>query len=317
MDSVDFSIIIVSFNTREILKNCIDSILGSNISYRFEIIIVDNHSKDGSTDMIKENYPLVKIIENQQNLLFAKANNQGSKLACGRYLLLLNSDTIVLKGEIEKLMCFIENAPKKISCVGPTILNIDRTIQSQGYALPSIFERITMAFKLNKLIPSKIAQAVLPVGIPFITKQAHKVGWLSGCCILIKKDLYDLIGGLNDALGFYGEDVELGWRLKKLGFETWVINASAIVHLGGRSTINDCDDFLNDVEEKLYRYSQLQKYTVGYKKAIYMSKIVMLSEQIKKILSITSEDIKYFERAIEYEKRVVIYLSQCLERSKL
>ena len=97
------SIIIISYNTEDLLKNCISSIISSIISFDYEIIVVDNHSTDGSLEMLKTNFPQVKVIANKENLLFAKANNQGATIAKGEYLLLLNSDTIVYGDNIKSL----------------------------------------------------------------------------------------------------------------------------------------------------------------------------------------------------------------------
>lgn len=312
----EVSIIIVSFNTIKVLDECIHSIYKSNLRFSYEIIVIDNASKDESVEMLRKKYSEITVIENKTNKLFAKANNQGAHIAKGKYLLLLNSDTIVEKDNLEKLIMFLTISSDKIACVGPTVLNQDKTLQSSGYALPSISERVTMVFHLNHLVPKWIGRLILPIGTPNLYDSNHKVGWISGCCILIRKEVYLQVGGLNEELQFYGEEPELGWKLKKFGYETWVISDSSIVHLGGQSTKNDSTNFLKDTEGKLYRYSQLQKFTVGYSKAIYMSKIVILSSQIKKNLSGSRVKKDYFNNTIEYEEKVVEYLARCIKGNK-
>lgn len=127
------SIIIVSFNTCEVTKQCLNSIYKSNWKDSFEIIIVDNNSYDGSVEMIRETFPNVKVIANKENKLFSIANNQGAAIAKGKYLLLLNSDTIVKENNIQKMIDFFERCPENIICIGPKILNLDGTLQSRGF----------------------------------------------------------------------------------------------------------------------------------------------------------------------------------------
>ena len=314
--NLDVSIVIVSFSTAKLTKQCLDSIYAADLIFGFEIIVVDNNSGDESVSMIKNNFPEVKIIENKENNYFAKANNQGVKIANGEYILLLNSDTIVLKGELEKLLDFIENADKKIVCVGGTILNMDYSHQSAGYPFPSIWERFTMVFKLNRIIkPKLLARYVLPLGTPLVDDQNHEVGWISGCCMLIKKDTYLSLDGLNEDLEFYGEEPEFSWRLKKNGYQTWVIPDTKIIHLGGGSSNIGFSSHLRNLDKKLYRYSQLQKYTVGYSKAINMSKVVIAAAYIKWYLTFDKQKKNYLRNAISYEKKVVKYLETCIKNN--
>ena len=317
MNMKEVSIIIVSFNTCDLTLNCIESIYKSEIQFSFEIIVVDNASKDESVLKINNNWPEIVIIENSENLLFAKANNQGAKIATGKYLLLLNSDTIVQKGEIDKLVSFLNESPDNIACVGPNVLNEDMTFQSQGFALPSLFERFSIAFKIYRFLPSSISSIFLPKGIPGVRFDNHEVGWISGCCMLIRRLSYLEVGGLNEELQFYGEEPEFGWRMNLRGYKTWVISDSSIIHLGGKSTNTFHADFLKDIEGILYRYSQLQKYTVGYKKSIKMSQVVLIASMIKKALSISRIRKQQFSNEIEFEKIVINYLKTKLKESKI
>lgn len=307
-DKLKLSILIVSFNTRDILKECLRAVYTAAIRYSFEIIVVDNNSLDGSAQMVQREFPLIRVIENKENFLFAKANNQAAAVAKGEYLLLLNSDTLIEKGNIEKLVNFLDCSDARIVCAGPVVLNKDKTHQSSGYALPSMCERFSMVFKLTRLLPKAVARLILPEGIPGLYTDSHRVGWIGGSCILIRKSVYRLVGGLNEMLEFYGEEPELGWKLKKRGYETWVVSSSSIIHLGGCSTKNDSAHFLNDLDDKLHRYSQLQKYTVGYLKAIRMSQVVIIAAHIKQFLARGRETKEYFKNAIEYERKVVDYL---------
>jgi len=218
------SIIIISFNTKELLAQCLRSVYESCLPFSWEIIVVDNASSDGSAEMVAAAYPEVTVLRNKTNALFAKANNQGADVARGEYLLLLNSDTIVESGNIEKLVAFLDNASDRVACVGPTVLNGDRTVQSVGYALPSIRERIAMCFRLSCVLPKWLGRVVLPTGTPGLEDgRNHRVGWVSGCCMLLRRDVYKRVGGLNPELQFYGEEPELGVRLTRHRYETWLV----------------------------------------------------------------------------------------------
>src|SRR5665647_1944572 len=129
------SIIIVSFNTSKILCDCIAS-LYSHIKIPFEIIVVDNNSKDDTVNKIIHNFPNVNIIKNYENLYFARANNQGLKISTGEYILLLNSDTFIIDESIDLMVDWMDNnLANKISCVGPRVLNTDNSWQSEGFYL--------------------------------------------------------------------------------------------------------------------------------------------------------------------------------------
>lgn len=313
---VKLSIIIVSFNTREVLRECLCSVYSAEIGYPFEIIVVDNNSYDGSAQMVQKYFPLAKVIENKENLLFAKANNQAAVVAKGEYLLLLNSDTLTEKGNLDILINFLDRSDNRIACVGPVLLNKDNTHQSSGYALPSICERFAMVFKLYRWLPKSVARLILPIGIPGLYTVSHRVGWIGGSCILIRKSVYRLVGGLNEMLEFYGEEPELGWKLKKRGYETWIVSNSSIIHLGGCSSKNESANFLNNIDGKLLRYARLQKYTVGYPKAIRMSQVVIIAAFIKQILANDQEKRSYFKNAIKYERKVIDYLRNALHNQK-
>lgn len=306
MPNYKLSIIIVSFNTRETTRNCLTSIYNSNFDFPYEIIVIDNNSHDGSQEMIKKDFPEIKLICNTENTLFAKANNQGAAIAKGDYLLLLNSDTIVYDDNIEKLVTFFDTLPTDVICIGPKVLNKDKTIQSHGFPLPSIRERFCICFKINRILP--FAEKIFCVkGLPdkkLITKQ---VGWVSEACMLVKAHLYKQLGGLNENIEFYGEEPEFGYRSYKIfRYKTFFYSNAEIIHLGGvsTSTIKTSD------ETRLRRYALLQKHTVGYKRAIKMSIIVLLAAHIKKYFSKNHSQKEYFTQAISWEHKVISYLKE-------
>lgn len=228
------SIIIVSYNTKDLLEQCIASIKSSKINYHYEIIVVDNASHDNSVEMLESKHPDVRLIKNKENRLFAIPNNQGAEIATGDYLFLLNSDTIVYEDNISRLIDYMDSADKHIICAGPKILNADRTIQAQGMHGITHYSTFCHHFKLGKLLPSFIGRWALPPATYFWNKNVtHEVGWVTGCAMMIRRKEYMQLGGLNEKLEFYGEEPEFSYRAKKNGYLTYYFPHAEIVHLGG------------------------------------------------------------------------------------
>lgn len=309
------SIIIVSYNTRQILDHCLASIegslRGSSLDNRYEVIVIDNASSDGSPEMVMQKHPEVRLAVNSENRYFAGANNQGAELASGEYLLLLNSDTLVEKGNIEKLIEFLERNPLPVVMVGPLVLNADRSRQSCGFALPSVWERLAMVAGLTKILP----HCLLPFGSPARRDYCRQTGWISGCCMMIRHSVYRELGGLNAEVGFYGEEPELGYRLAQHGFQTWVLPEAVIIHLGGASTCGEIKRDLAREAVRIRNYAALQRLTVGYPRAIRMSRVVVWGARMKWWFSIGKRR-RYLSAMIDYEKNVIAHLKECLEHEK-
>ncbi len=232
MAKIDLSIIIISFNTKEITKNCIDSINRSlyKSKIKYEIIVVDNNSHDGSKELLeklaKDKSTKVVYHQTNDNLGFGRGNNVGVKIAKGKYILLLNSDTIVLNRAIEKLYDFYLKNEKKVHFLGAKLLNKDLTPQpSAGYffTLPVVFAALLLKgdyWGLTRFSPNKFCQ----------------VDWISGACILTKKSIYNRLGGFDKNIFMYMEEVDLLYRARKLGYKTYFYNQAQIIHLGSASS---------------------------------------------------------------------------------
>jgi GT2 family glycosyltransferase len=234
---VELSVIIISFNTREITRACLQSLRDARLKVETEIIVVDNASTDGSPDMIAAAFPEVVLVRNDRNLMFSKANNQGMRLARGKYFFLLNSDTLIQPGNLERLLAFLEAHQPRVGCVGPRVLRPDLTIQSEGEAFDSYGYVLSRFFFLHKLpLPRPLKQWLLPRGFPdALTGVARPVGWVTGCSFMFPRKLVDQLGGLDEEFVFYCEEVEFCFRLWKNGYEVWVVPDAVITHLGGSS----------------------------------------------------------------------------------
>lgn len=230
------SIIIVSYNTKQLLADCINSIEKNLYNFSYEIVVVDNNSADGSIDMLKAEYSHVKLIANNYNAGFAKANNQGLELCSGEYILLLNCDTIVLKNAICTLVDFMDNYNDTAIC-GPKLLNSDMTLQlpcRRGFprliSSVSYFSGISRIFPKSRIFGSYL-MTYMDSGIN------HEVDAVSGACLLIRRKVLSQIGGLLDEAFFmHFEDIDLCYRAKKSGYKVYYIHNSEVIHLKGQSS---------------------------------------------------------------------------------
>lgn len=302
MEKPRLSIIIVSYNTLDVTRNCLKSILGAVWRDDYEVIVVDNNSHDGSVDMIRNEFPDVKVIANKENKLFAIANNQGAEIAQGEYLLLLNSDTLVYEDNLQKMIDFFDKQNDDVICIGPKILNKDGSLQSRG--MPewgNLFHHFANINHLNRILPLHMFTAPLDRN----PNCSHRTGWVLGACMMVRKDLYIKVGGLNEKLIFYGEEPEFGFRTKKLGYKTIYYADASIMHLGGVSTNKKTKTFEQDIAQ----YNSLVHLTVGPRKAIIITKITRASLKLKRIFHPNKQ---YFDTRIAHEAKVIEYFKEQL-----
>lgn len=246
------SIIIVNWNTVDLLKRCLDS-----LKLDAEIIIVDNGSTDGSQKMIK-GYKIqntkydIQLIENQANLGFAKGNNIGIGQAKGEYIMLLNSDTVVKEGAIEKLVNFLEEN-KDISIVGPRLLNQDGTRQASCGFFPDLKVVFLMLFKEHFGGSDSVR---------FSPAESQTVDWLMGAAFVARREVFDKTGGLDEDIFMYMEEVEWFYRTKKQRFKTYFFKEAEIIHLGrGSSTSGKKEPILNIYKGLLHFFKKHRSKT--------------------------------------------------------
>jgi GT2 family glycosyltransferase len=234
---VDVSFIIVNWNTRELLLQCIGSIISTKGDYSQEIIVVDNASQDGSSEAVKEKYPEVIIIQNSSNLGFAKANNIGIKKSIGGYVCLLNSDVQVLSNAVSFMIKYMDNNTQVAIC-GPKILWPDMTTQYSCMKFPSLWTQVCESMALNRLFP----RSALFSG-EYMTYYSHdrlkKVDWLIGCFMLIRRSALEKDGLLDERYFIYSEETDLCKRFHESGSEiVFLPDVSAIHHNAASSGKN-------------------------------------------------------------------------------
>ncbi|MBS1650544.1 MAG: glycosyltransferase [Bacteroidetes bacterium] len=232
---MQLSIIIVNYNVKFFIEQCLFSVYKSLKNINAEIFVVDNNSVDGSIGLIKEKFPNVILIENHTNVGFAKANNQAIKLAKGKYILLLNPDTVLQEDTLQKSIDFMSNHP---DAGGLGIKMVDGKgnflpESKRGLPTPSIaFYKI---FGLARLFPKskKFGQYHLT----FLDKSKnHCVDVLSGAYMLLRKETLDKVGLLDETYFMYGEDIDLSYRIIKGGYKNYYLAESSIIHYKGEST---------------------------------------------------------------------------------
>jgi len=233
--SVDLSIIIVNYNVKEFLQNLLVSIQRSIKGISTEIIVVDNASDDGSVEIIREKFPHIKLIANQKNVGFGAANNQGLAVASGEYILLLNPDTIVQEDTFHKLIEFFRNEPNA-GLVGCKILNSDGTLQlacRRGFPGPwTSFCKVT---GLSKLFPN--SRIFAKYNLTYLDENdTYEVDAISGAFMMMRKELYEKIGGFDSQFFMYGEDLDLCYRAQTAGFRNYYFHDTQIIHYKGEST---------------------------------------------------------------------------------
>ncbi len=227
----DLSIVIVSFNTKRITVDCLSSIFESlqGSPLNVEVIVVDNNSKDGSLEELKrmkKNHPNIVLIENNENTGFGKANNQGVHQAKSEYILLLNSDTIVLEKGIEKLFSWYKENESTFQFGGGKLLNSDMTSQ------PSAGRFFTLATTFTFLFLKGDAIGATRSSPTTITR----TDWVSGACIITKKEYYQKLKGFDEGIFMYMEEVDLLYRALKRGWKTGFYPEARFIHLGSASS---------------------------------------------------------------------------------
>ncbi|HSP88238.1 MAG TPA: glycosyltransferase, partial [Ignavibacteriaceae bacterium] len=232
---MDLSIIIVNYNVKEFLQNLIHSIYKAGENLKYEIIIVDNASDDGSFELLNEKFPQIKLIVNDKNLGFSKANNIGLNKAKGKYLLLLNPDTIVQEDTFEKMINFFEKTPEA-GMAGCKILNPDGTLQlACRRSFPGPWTSFCKVTGLSNLFPNSRLFAMY--NLTYLNEnETYEVDAISGSFMMLKREAYEKVGNLDEQFFMYGEDLDWCYRMQKAGFKVYYVHNTTIIHYKGEST---------------------------------------------------------------------------------
>ncbi|MET3939719.1 GT2 family glycosyltransferase [Paenibacillus sp. PvP094] len=230
----DVSIIIVNYNTRKLTLDCLASVYESITSFQYELIVVDNASYDGSVEAIRDAYPDVKLIANRDNTGFAVANNQGMEIAKGRYILLLNSDTVVQKDTLEIMIGFMDRHPEMGASGCKVILpdgSLDKACK-RGFPTPSA--SFYYAFGISRIFPDRPKFNQYQLG-HLSPDDEYPVDCLVGAFTLVRRETINQVGGLDETFFMYGEDIDWCYRIKEAGWGIYYYPRTYIVHYKGAS----------------------------------------------------------------------------------
>ena len=232
------SVIILNYNVRYFLELCLISVHKALEGIESEIIVVDNNSADGSCDMVLQRFPAVKLIQNKSNVGFPKGNNMGVAQASGKYVCILNPDTVVAEDTFSKIVAFAQ-AQSKLGIIGCKLIDgSGRFLLESKRGVPTPFVAFTKILGLYKLFP----QATI-LGKYYATHlQEHETGQVAilvGAFMVLKRELYQELGGFDEACFMYSDDIDLSYRSLKAGYVNYYFGSTTVIHYKGESTVKD------------------------------------------------------------------------------
>jgi GT2 family glycosyltransferase len=256
--AVKLSIVILCWNDRKVIGDCLRSIFNGTRGTTFEVIVSDNGSTDGSIEFIRKEFPQVRVLENGMNLRFAKGNNVGIRLSQGEYVLILNPDTIIHEGTLEGMVAYADSHPNG-GAFGCRILNRDGTYQRCQWPPYTLRSAWCAALHLGWLARiSEWFQAGAYAGWNGETERS--VGWLAGCFILIRGELLKRLEGFDEQFFYFYEDTDLCRRIREAGYPVLYTPDFTITHLQGQSTINRFTPVTFALDAQITRYRYYYKY---------------------------------------------------------
>lgn len=263
VSTTDLSIAIVSYNTKEILLDCLRSIYAHTTAITFEVIVVDNHSQDGTVAALKEAYPAMSVVANSDNLGFAKAVNQAVAVSRGRHVLLLNSDTIVRDQALATMVGYLDNHPD-VGAVSCKQCTGEGRLSRTCFPFPSLRDHLYHASLFQRVAPRMQTAAAGRQAVDCTLSQ--DIDWANGACLMVRAALLSRLGGLDEGFFMYFEDVDLCRRIYREGYRVHHLAEVEIVHLVGRSS-GPTVDRLN-LEWELSRIRYIEKHFSPVKRCL-------------------------------------------------
>ena len=229
----DLSIIIVSWNVRDLLQACLRSIVTYKYDLSLEVIVVDGASVDGSPAMVSELFPWVNLIACDENVGFPRGNNIGLAKANGRYLLLLNPDTEIIGDALPKMLAYLEKHPE-VGLVGPQLLNSDGSVQSSRRRFPKLITGLVESTWLEPVAPKSVLRHYYGEDLP--DDATAEVDWVTGACMLTRREIYKTLGGMDEDYFMYSEELDWSRRIKNAGWRIVYFPGAQVLHHVGKSS---------------------------------------------------------------------------------
>lgn len=284
------SVIIVSWNACDYLRDCLNSIYQTGSPCVQEVIVVDNASKDGSPEMVEKEFPEVILIRAGENLGFARANNLAMRSAKGSIFALVNSDVIVHPGCLEKLAVFLDQHPD-VGLVGPRVIGGDGNLQRTCHRMPTVWNTACRVLAIDRVFPQW--QLLSGFELPHrYHDECTEVEVLSGCFLAARKQAVDEIGGLDERFFFYGEDIDWCKRFWDAGWKLMFVPEAVATHFGGGSSSNAPFRFSIEIHRANMKYWQKHHGIVGqctyYLLAMVHHGLRLMVRVLKRILGLGS-----------------------------
>lgn len=297
------SIAIVNWNTRDLLEACLGSIFKETTAFPVEVIVVDNNSNDGSCEMVKKIFKQVTLIENPENLGFARGTNQGLQSARGEYALMLNSDTVILDGAIEKTVAFADSHPEAAG-IGCKLVYPDGRFQNSCFRLPNLFGTVMESvFLAHSFKRSYILNWNRYGCRDHDWKTYREVDCVMGSFVLLRRSILEDVGLLDNDYFMYGEETDLCYRIKKAGWKIYYYPDATIVHVHGGSQKTWADVAwaynanIQGILLFLYKWKRLTAYSCN---------LVMTLLMVPRLLIWAALDLKEFIKSGSFEKKHIM-----------
>lgn len=227
---MDVSVIIVNYKTRDLTLQCLRTLFQHTRDVHMEVILVDNGSRDDTPDCVRREFPQVRVIESSKNLGFGCANNLGSSYATGKYLFLLNSDTIVIHNIVRQFFEFMETHPEYVSC-GGNLLDIDGVNNGVGGDFPSVMQEF-LCIGFHKFFPRRFKNRY-KLGKSVADGGSGDISYVTGADMFIRKEIFDYFHGFDPAFFMYYEETDLYYRMYLAGLRSYILPYAPLIHLEG------------------------------------------------------------------------------------
>ncbi len=241
---MDVSILIVSWNVRDLLRRCLDSIVSSQSEdhpapterrrLNTEILVVDNASNDGTVEMLRAEFPTARVIANPANVGFTRANNQALAIAQGRYLFLLNPDTELGPGALQTLFAYAEQHPR-VGIIGPRLFYGDGSPQSSRRRFPTLATAFFESTRLQQWFPRHAAITRYYM-LDTRDDETQEVDWVNGAAMFVRRQVYEQVGGFDEQFFMYSEELDWCYRTQRAGWQIIYLPTAQVTHYEGKSS---------------------------------------------------------------------------------
>ncbi|WP_045221594.1 glycosyltransferase family 2 protein [Desulfonatronum thioautotrophicum] len=252
------SVVIVSYNTRDILRQCLNALFAHSSDVEMEVFVVDNDSRDGSPAMVRQEFPQITLMANGVNLGFAAANNQAFALARGEFILLLNPDAFVKEGAIAKALEFLRQTPLCGIC-GGRIVDDEGRVRPSARRFPNVLAKFFALSGLSSRYPESPVFNWRDFG-GFAHDRVREVDWVPGTFTLLRRKMLAEIGNFDERFFMYYEETDLCLRAKKAGWQVWFLPDAVVEHIGGASSQTRQDKAFDQTSSQVVNFRVRSEY---------------------------------------------------------